>query len=60
MTIKELVLQTLAELPDDAAIEDVIERLYFVAKLQRRLDELETVGKVTQEEAKARMARWLE
>ena len=48
MTIKELVLRTLAELPDDAAIEDVIERLYFVAKLQRRLDELETVGKVTQ------------
>lgn len=60
MTTKELVFQALADLPDDATIEDAIERLYFVAKLRRRLDEIDKVEKFTQEEAKARMARWLE
>jgi hypothetical protein len=60
MTTKEMVLQALADLPDDATIEDAIERLYFLAKLRRRLDELDTVEKYTQDEAKARMARWLE
>jgi hypothetical protein len=60
MTTKELVLQALADLPDDAPIEDAIERLYFLAKLRRRLDTLDTVKTFTQDEAKARVARWLE
>jgi len=60
MTAKELVFQALADLPDDATFEDAIERLYFVAKLRRRLEELDGVKKYTQEEARVRMARWLE
>jgi hypothetical protein len=60
MTTKELVLRALSDLPDDAPIEEVIERLRFLATLQRRLNSLDSVEKFTQEEAKARMARWLE
>ncbi len=60
MTTKELVFRALADLPDDATIEDAIERLYFVAKLRHRLDQIDDVEKFTQDEAKARMARWLE
>jgi hypothetical protein len=59
VTTKELVFQALADLPDDATIEDAIEHLYFLAKLRQRLDELDSVEKFTQDEAKARMARWL-
>lgn len=60
MTTKELVFQALADLPDDAPIEDAIERLYFLAKLRRRLDTIDAAQTFTQDEAKARMARWLE
>ncbi len=60
MTTKDLVLQVLEQLPDDAEIEDVIERLYFVRKLQQRLAETESVEKFTQDEAKQRMGRWLQ
>jgi hypothetical protein len=60
MTTKDLVLRALADLPDDAPIEDAIERLYFLAKLRRRLDTIDTVTTFTKDEAKARMARWLE
>jgi hypothetical protein len=60
MTTKEMVFQALADLPDDATIEDAIERLRFLAKLQSRLDGLTTAPRFSQAEAKARMARWLE
>lgn len=51
MTTKELVLQVLE-------IDDVIERLCFVQQLQLRLVEIDSVEKVTQDEARERMARW--
>jgi hypothetical protein len=59
MTTKELVFHALADLPDDATIEDAIELLYFLAKLRRRLVEVDSVETFTQDEAKQRMARWL-
>lgn len=34
MTTKELVLRTLEFLPDDASIDDVIERLYLLRKIE--------------------------
>lgn len=59
MTTKELVLQVLEQLPDDAEIEDFIERLSFVRKLQQRLEQTETVATYTQEQARQRLERWL-
>jgi hypothetical protein len=35
MTITEKVLQAVENLPDDAPIEDVMERLFFMAKIER-------------------------
>ena len=37
MTTKDLVLQVLEQLPDDAGIDEVMERFSFVWKLQQRL-----------------------
>src|SRR5207302_861124 len=59
MTTKDLVLQVLEQLPEDAEIEDVIERLYFVRRLQLRLDETDAEETFTQEEARRRLERWL-
>jgi len=59
MTTKEMVLQALSDLPEDADIEAVIERLYFLHKLQQRIEQKDDVEKFTQEEAMRRMARWL-
>ncbi len=59
MTTKDLVLQVLDQLPDDAGIDEVMERLSFVWKLQQRLDHTEMVEKFTQQEAQRRMRRWL-
>jgi hypothetical protein len=59
MTTKDQVFQALADLPDDATIEDAIAQLNFLAKLKRRLAESDTVETFNQEEAKQRMARRL-
>ena len=37
MTTKERVLQAVQSLPDDASIEDVMERLLFLAKIETGL-----------------------
>ena len=60
MSNKEQMLKAIGELPDDATIEDAIERLYLLYKIERGIAQADTGKKVSQEEARRRMARWLE
>ncbi len=59
MMTKEQILRALDALPADSHIEDAIERLHLLYKVERGLAQAETGQKVTQEEARKRMARWL-
>lgn len=59
MTTKEQMLQAIRELPDDATIEDAMERLYLLYKVERGIAQAEAGQKVSQEEARRRMAQWL-
>ncbi len=59
MTVKEQVLRTVQELPQDATIEDAMERLYLLYKVERGISQADAGQKVSQEEAKQRMKRWL-
>lgn len=60
MELKEQMLKTIQELPDDASVEDAIERLYLIYKIQRGVAQSERGELVSQEEARQRMARWLQ
>lgn len=55
MTDKQKVLNAVQELPDDATLEDAIERLCFLAKVQKGTEELERGEGVPHEEAKRRI-----
>lgn len=59
VTIKEHMLKAIQELPDDATIEDAIDRLYLLYKVGRGIAQADAGQKVSQEEARRRMARWL-
>jgi hypothetical protein len=59
MTTKERVLQALSDMPDDAAIEDFMERLYLLYKVERGIAQADSARAVSQEEARSRMAKWL-
>jgi len=53
--VKERVIDAVRELPDDATVEDAMERLYFLAKVEKGLQEAEAGKTVSHEEAKRRI-----
>lgn len=59
MELKEQMLKTIQDLPDDAGVEDAIERLYLMYKVRRGIVQSERGELVSQEEARRRMQRWL-
>lgn len=52
---KERVLEAVRDLPDDATVEDAMERLYFLAKVDEGLRQAEAGETVNHEEAKRRI-----
>ena len=54
-TVKQRVLEAVEALPADATIEDAMERLYFLAKIQRGLEQADAGDTLTHEQAKKRL-----
>jgi len=52
---KERVLKAVRDLPEDASVEDAMERLYFLAKIEEGERQAETDQTVSHEEAKRRI-----
>jgi predicted transcriptional regulator len=52
---KQRVLEAVQDLPDDATVEDVMERLYFLAKVDEGLRQAEAGETVSHEEAERRI-----
>jgi predicted transcriptional regulator len=59
MTSKQKILKALAELPDDAGVEDALERLYLLYKIENGIRQADAGELISQEEARERMAKWL-
>jgi predicted transcriptional regulator len=56
-TAKQKVLEAIEKLPADATLEDAIERLVFLAKIDRGLAELDAGKGIEHTEAKRRLGR---
>ena len=56
-TVKERILESLAALPENATIEDAMERLYFLAKIERGLSDADAGRVVPHDEIEKRFAR---
>ncbi len=56
-SIKQRVLEAVESLPADATVEDAMERLYFLAKIQRGLEQADAGETVSHEEAKKRLLK---
>ena len=55
--VKSEIVRAVQDLPDDATVEDAIERLYFLAKVERGLEQSEAGETISHEEIKARFLR---
>ena len=56
-SVKQRVLEAVETLPADATIEDAMERLYFLAKIQRELEQADSGDTLTHQEAKDRLLK---
>ncbi len=54
---KQKILDAVEGLRSDATIEDAMERLYFLAKIQRGLDQADAGDTISHEEAKERLLK---
>lgn len=59
MTTKERMLHAVNDLPEDATYEDAMERLLFLAKVERGLQQADEGSTIAHTEVRARMAKWL-
>ncbi len=58
-TTKQQMLRVIESLPDDAGIEEAIERLYVLHQIQIGIAAADAGQTVSHEEARRLMARWL-
>ncbi|PWB42388.1 MAG: hypothetical protein C3F12_14370 [Candidatus Methylomirabilota bacterium] len=56
-TAKQRILEAIEKLPPDATVEDAIERLVFLAKIERGIAELDAGKGVSHAEAKQQLLK---
>jgi predicted transcriptional regulator len=59
MTTKDRVLHAVQDLPEDSSIEDVMERLLFMAKVERGIQQADAGKTITHDQVREKMAKWL-
>ena len=59
MTEKEIVLETIRALPDDCSLDEIAERIEFMAAVQKGLDQLDRGEGIPHDEVKRQLASWL-
>jgi len=59
MTQNRLVLETISELPDEVSLEEIAERIEFLAAIQKGIDQLDRGEGIPHEEVKRQLATWL-
>ena len=59
MTDKEKMLKSVQELPDDATYEDGMEKLFFLSKIERGLEQADQGKTLTNNIVRERLHKWL-
>lgn len=59
MSDKQLVLDSIERLPDDASLDVIAERVEFLAAVRKGLDQIERGQTIPHDEVKRQLASWL-
>jgi predicted transcriptional regulator len=59
MSDKQLVLDAIGNLPDEVTLQEISEKVEFLAAIQKGLDEIEHGETVSHAEVKRQLAQWL-
>ena len=58
MGTKEQIVRAIGDLPDDAKIEDALDRLYLMYKVEKGIEQADRGELITPEEVRQRMSQW--
>ena len=58
MSQKEIVLDVISELPDEVSLEQIAEKIEFLAAIQKGMDQLDRGEGIPHEEVKRQLATW--
>ncbi len=58
-TVKEKILKALEEMPQDVSFSEVMERLYFLQKVDQGIKQVADGDTISHADAKARIKKWL-
>lgn len=59
MLTKENVIKTVSMLPDNFSLDELVDQLIFIEKVQKGLDESFADKVYSKDEAKKRLSKWL-
>ncbi len=59
MTQKDIVLETVRQLPDNRSMDEIADRVEFMAAVQKGFDQLDRGEGIPHEEIKRQLASWL-
>ena len=59
MGTKQQILKAIEDLPEDASVEDAIDRLYLLYKIDKGIRQADRGELLSQDDARQRMAKWL-
>jgi len=58
LTLKQKVLNAVGDLPQDVDFEDILERLYFLYKIEKGLKQVEAGDTIPHEEVIKKLKTW--
>lgn len=59
MIAKEKVIQTLTQMPDTFSVEDLIEKLLLINKIETGIQQADAGKTLTYEETQEKLKKWL-
>ena len=59
-SLKSKMESVIRDLPESASIEDAMEKLFFLYKIEKGIEQADAGQTVSHEEAKQRLGKWLD
>jgi len=60
VSLKTKMENVIRELPEDASIEDAMEKLFFLYKIEKGIEQADAGLTVSHEQAKQQLRKWLD
>lgn len=58
-TVKQSAIKAIQDLPENSSYEDIMEKLFFMEKVESGLKEIEEGKTISHEDVKKRLSKWL-